>query len=124
MTDWFLDRIAARADRLAFVSEAERVTYGALAQQVRDWAGMVEAAGIAPGHAVVVPGDHSARCFALLIALAARRAIVIPLTAMPDGVLAQRCHTAAADWVVDCLSAEGPRITRRQPEPADTREQP
>jgi acyl-coenzyme A synthetase/AMP-(fatty) acid ligase len=103
MQHWLLDRIAARGERVAFVSEDETVTYVGLASLVRSWDERLASYAIPEGHTVVVEGDHSASCFALLLALAARQCIVVPLTSLPRDVLEDRCKTAGADWLIDCL---------------------
>src|SRR4051794_1310150 len=116
MKHWFLDCIARRGETPAFVSESEIVTYEGLADRVRTWNERLDSFAISNGDTVIVLGDHSASSFALLIALAARRAIIAPLTSLPRSTLADRCNTAGADWLVDCLDPDGPHFERFAPE--------
>ena len=116
LTHWFLDRIAARGETRAFVLADGSVSYAVLAKQAASWLARLEAAGVAPGDVVVVEGDHAPGSFALLLALAARGAIVAPLTALPRSVLEARCRTAGADWLVDCPATGEARFERLSPQ--------
>lgn len=118
MKHWFLDRVAGRGEAPAFVFGGETISYGDVAARARAWADALEAQGVGEGDVVVVQGDHSPDSFSLLLALAARRAIVAPLTALPRVVLAARCATAGADWLIDCLADGGARFERHTAEAA------
>ena len=113
---WFLDRVAGRGEAPAFVFEGGMISYAGVADRAWQWMEALDAEGVRAGDVVLVQGDHSPASFALLLALAARRAIVAPLTALPPGVIEVRCRTAGADWLIDCLGADGPRFERRSPD--------
>ena len=108
---WFLDRVAGRGDAPAFLFGGETISYAAIAERAREWGERLDAAGVGAGATVVIQGDHSPCSFALLLALAARRSIVAPLSALPPGVLDARCRKAGADWLID-----GTQIEPRRPE--------
>lgn len=118
MTHWFIERIARRGDAPAYIGDGGVVSYATLASETRAWAGTLDAQGVGAGAVVVVQGDHAPSSFALVLALAARGAIVVPLSALPRPGLEARCRTAGADWLVDCLASGGARFERLAPEGA------
>lgn len=115
LNHWFLNRISSRGDAAAFVSDCETVSYASVAAVARQWLEKLAEAGVGAGDVVVVQGDHSPASFALLLALAVRRAIIAPLTALPRSLLDARCRTAGAHWLIDCLAPGGGRIERLAP---------
>lgn len=78
--NWLVDRFRTAPDRLAFVHEGRRVTYGQVAAQIDAVRVRLAAAGIGAGHRVVVLGDYSPEVFGLLMALGTLGAVVVPLT--------------------------------------------
>jgi acyl-coenzyme A synthetase/AMP-(fatty) acid ligase len=89
-----------------------------LADRIAAWSDRLDAQGIGGADVVVVQGDHSPESFALLLALAARGAVVAPLTAAPPAVLAARCAAAHASWVAGVAEGEaGFERLEREPEP-------
>ena len=116
LNHWFLDRIAARGEARAFILEDRCVSYAALGSEAFAWLEKLDAAGVAAGDVVVVQGDHSPKSVALLLALAARQAIVAPLTLLPRTVLEARCQTAGANWLINCLVDEEARFERMTPQ--------
>lgn len=115
MTHWFLRRIAAWGDRPAFLSDAGAVSHAEFAGLADDWDRRLDEATIGPGETVVVHADYSPASAALIFALAARQAIVVPLTPLPPDTLDERASTAGATAVIE-VPADGPhRIARREP---------
>lgn len=97
---WFLERIGSRGNRPAFLSDSGAVTYDQLWKQANGWLKHLDRMNIANGDVVVIQGDHSPANFALILALAAQKAIVVPLTKLPGDVLQARCQLAGADWLI------------------------
>lgn len=117
MKHWFVERIASWGERTAFEWDGGTISYAALAACTERWSRQLARQGIGPGDVVVVRGDHSPASFSMLLALGARRAIVVPLTAIPETVLDARCTTAGAGWTVD-IRGDGAQF-RRRPAPTE-----
>jgi len=109
---WFVDRIAGHGDRVAFAGHGGTVSHARVAAMVAEWGARLDRHGVAPGEGVVVLGDHAAEPVALMLALAARGAVVTPLADLPPAVVAERARAAAADWLID-LGQGGAAVPRR-----------
>lgn len=97
---WYLARLGSRGDAPAFIWEGGSLAYDQLHCATLSWLNQLDEQGIGCSDVVVVQGDHSPSNFALLLALAIRKAVVVPLTDIPEEVLRQRCEMACADWLV------------------------
>ena len=97
---WYLERIGSRGDQPAFLWNAGSISYDQLFEQVHSWLQQLDQLDIGRGDVVVVQGDHSPSNFALILALAVRKAIAVPLTKLPDEVLVARCRMADANWLI------------------------
>jgi acyl-CoA synthetase (AMP-forming)/AMP-acid ligase II len=78
--DFLLDVFDASAERDALVWRERAVSYAALAQAVRGWEAELGARDVAPGTVVGLEADFSPSAVALLLALAARSCVIVPLT--------------------------------------------
>ncbi len=96
MTHWFLEKIASWGERPAFEFGDRIVSHRAFAGLAEQWSDRLEREQIGAGDVVVVHGDYSPAACALVFALAARRAIVTPLTPLPRETLEQRSATAGS----------------------------
>jgi len=115
MPHWFLEKIASWGERPAFVFGDRTVSHRDFSELAEQWSECLDREGIAAGDVVVVHGDYSPASCSLIFALAARRAIVTPLTPLPREILDQRCATAGAGCVVE-LSRDGvPQFERLAP---------
>ena len=103
---WFTERLSEHRDKTAFVWEDVSITYAELLAKIVEWNSRLEKAGVTFGDVVVVQGDHSPEAFALLLALAVKKTIVVPLTELPEEVLKDRCKTANADWFIDLQASD------------------
>ena len=115
MTHWFLEKIASWGERPAFVFGDRTVSHASFAGLAREWLGRLEREGIGAGDVVVVHGDYSPGACALVFALAARRAIVVPLTPLPRDILEARSTTAGANCIVEMSPTGAGRFERRSP---------
>jgi len=109
---WFVERLEARGAKPAFIWEGRPVSYTDICAFTRQWMDELDRIGVETGDSVAVQGDHSPVSFTLLLGLAARQAIVVPLTEIPAAVLEQRCEAASADWLIRPL-APGKAQSRR-----------
>ncbi|MEP4293240.1 MAG: fatty acid--CoA ligase family protein, partial [Rhizobiaceae bacterium] len=98
--NWYLERIGSRGDKPAFLWQGGSISYDQLAARTLAWLKELDCSGIARGDVVVVQGDHSPANFALLLALSIQKAVVVPLTQLPEEVLKTRCDMASADWLI------------------------
>lgn len=97
---WYLERLGSRGDALAFVRQGAGFSYAQLAAATSQWLEELESRNIGASSIVVVQGDHSPTNFALLLALAICKSIIVPLTQLPETVLQARCEMAFADWLI------------------------
>lgn len=98
--DWLIERFRAGADRIAFVHDGRAVRYGEVVAAVDDFDARLGAAGVAAGDTVAVVGDYSPEVFCLLLALARRACVVIPLT--PTSVVEESVAlgVSGCEWYV------------------------
>lgn len=97
---WYLARLGSRGDAAAFIWDGGVLTYDKLYSASVSWLERLDQHGVGAGDVVVVLGDHSPSNFALLLALAIRKAVVVPLTQLPDELVQQRCSMACANWMI------------------------
>ncbi len=77
--DWFFERLREGGDRTAFIHEDTEVSYSDVLARILACEKRLEAAHVAPGDRVAAVGDYSPAVFCLLMALARRRCLAIPL---------------------------------------------
>lgn len=77
-TGFLVERFQEHPDRQAVIAPAARCSFGELVALIWHWAGELELAGVSSGTVVGLEGDFSPNTIALLLALADRRAIVVP----------------------------------------------
>lgn len=78
--DWLIERFRGAPDDVAFVHEGRSVSYGAVVATVAEFERRLTATGVEAGETVALAGDYSPEAFCMLLALARRRCIAIPLT--------------------------------------------
>ena len=98
--EWLIERFAGAPDRVAFVHEGRSVTYGAVVTTIDDFGARLEAEGVAAGDTVAVMGDYSPEVFCLLLALARRRCIAVPLTPVSVVEETVALGVSGCDWYV------------------------
>jgi len=112
---WLLERFATRPEQPAFVHEGQSVSYGEVLERIEDFGRILAAHGIAAGQKVAVLADYAPGVVCLILALAARGAIVIPLSRAAvvedDAALA----ISGCDWFVEFeTNAAAPRFAARR----------
>jgi acyl-CoA synthetase (AMP-forming)/AMP-acid ligase II len=100
------ERFAEAGERTAFLSGGRQVTYGELLASVGRLERLLESRGVAPGSVVAVEGDSSPEAFSLLLALARRRCVAVPLT--PASVVEKGAvlEGSEAGWVARLSGAD------------------
>lgn len=112
---WLLDRFATAPGRTAFVHEDREVTYGALCSLVAAFEELLTRHGVNAGERVVILGDYTPEAYALMLALAQRACIVIPLTRESVVELSQALEISGADWLFEFDgNAAMPTLRRHQ----------
>jgi acyl-CoA synthetase (AMP-forming)/AMP-acid ligase II len=98
--EWLIERFGSRPDSVAFVHEGRSVSYGEVVATVDAFDARLGSAGIAPGDTVAIVGDYSPEAFCLLLALARRDAVVLPLT--PHSVVEESVAlgVSGCEWYV------------------------
>lgn len=86
-----IERFLEFGDREAIVWRDQSTTYDELHRQIGSWCEQLDLLGVRPGESVAVCGDYSPATTALLLALACRRCIVVPLAVAAGG--------AQDDWL-------------------------
>ena len=102
--DWLIERFRSAPGHTAFVHEGRQVSYGEVVATVAAFRTRIETAGIRQGENVVVLGDYSPEVFCLLLALAEKGSIVIPMTR--DSVIEQSVAlgVSGCDWYIEFAS--------------------
>ncbi|MDB5904658.1 MAG: fadD [Betaproteobacteria bacterium] len=98
MTDWIVDRLERWQDKPAVILDAGVVTYAALLRQYHSHAGQIDLHAVRAGDVVAVQADQSAASIAVLLAIAARGAIAMPL---PDVGSTEALEHAGARWLLE-----------------------
>lgn len=111
---WLLDRFATTPDRPAFIHEGATTTYGEVLQRIDGFSATLTREGIKAGDKVAVLADYAPAVVCLILALARRGAIVIPLSRAAvveeDAALA----ISGCDWFVEFdLAGRDARFGRR-----------
>ena len=113
---WLLERMAEWGDRPAVIRGDATLSYARLLDGVADWERRLDAGGIGTGDVVGLVGDHSPEACAVLLALIARAAIAVPLSA---GGVAQ--HDEFLDEAEACAvvtPSTGSVVSRHRPPPS------
>jgi acyl-CoA synthetase (AMP-forming)/AMP-acid ligase II len=79
--EWLIERFRSAPDEVAFIHEGRSVSYGSVVSTVAEFEARLRAAGVEAGDTVALVGDYSPEAFCMLLALARRSCVVIPLTA-------------------------------------------
>lgn len=97
---WLVDRFATASGQAAFVHEGHTTTYGEAAQAIEAFDATLAREGIKAGDKVAILADYAPAVVCLMLALALRSAIVIPLSRAAvveeDAALA----ISGCDWFV------------------------
>lgn len=116
---WLLDRMRGFGAAPALVWRDRAVSYDALVAEVDRCHGELAALDVRPGTVVSLEGDYSPAACALLLALASRAAIIVPLT---RSVAAHRTEFLEIAEVQCCLTldeADWWQVVRRERQPAN-----
>jgi acyl-coenzyme A synthetase/AMP-(fatty) acid ligase len=100
MNGRFLDRLRQYAASEAIVFDDRSYTYDELLGLVDTWSARFDDAGIAPGTVVALESPYSPDACAALLALVARRTLVVPLTNLPDAKRAEFHEVASVEVAV------------------------
>ena len=98
---WLLDRFASAADRDAFVHEGERSTYGEVLARIEGFGRVLEQQGVRAGDKVAVLADYAPGVVCLILALALKGAIVIPLSRQAVVEEGAALAISGCDWFVE-----------------------
>ena len=98
--DWLIERFQSEPERIAFIHNGREVSYGSVVALIAAFCNRVQEAGIRRGDAVVVLGDYSPEVFCMMIALACRQCIVIPLTTASVIEETVALAVSGCDWYI------------------------
>lgn len=104
--DWLVNRFKNAAHKDAFVHNDRIVTYGRLIEIISSLDSRIASEGISSGQVVVVVGDFSPELFCLMIALAKKNTIVIPLSKSSVVEEGAALHITGGDWRIE-FSSDG-----------------
>ena len=99
--EWLRERFASAVDAPAFTHEGRRVSYGEVLARIDVFGTRLAAAGIAPGQRVAILGDFSPEVFCLILALAANRNVVIPLSRESVVEVDAALAISGCDWFAE-----------------------
>ena len=123
--DFLLERFAEAPDRIAFIDDDRRFTYGELAGAVARSRELIERRGIRRGDVVVTAGDYSPEMFAFMLALVHNGNVLAPLTRESVVERDVVMEIAEAGWFADFrpeLEEVAFEATGRRPQNALTRD--
>jgi long-chain acyl-CoA synthetase len=109
---WLEDRRRGAEDAQAFVWRERAVSYAELLAESTQAEHRLRDLGVGAGHVVALVGDHSPASCAMLLALAEREAIIVPLSARAPDHLAQ-LELAQVQFVLDLESDASSAVIRR-----------
>ena len=98
---WLLERIRARGATPFLADPEGTCSYGELAAATETAGRNLVGHGIAPGDPVALLGSYSLTSIASFLALAAAKAVVVPVSTNVEDELDARCREAGARWIVD-----------------------
>ena len=99
--EFLLDRFAQSPERVAFVDDGRRFTYGELVDAVARSRAFIEDRGIGRGEVVVTVGDYSPEMFAFMLALVHNGNVLAPLTRESVVEKDVVMEISEAGWFVD-----------------------
>jgi acyl-CoA synthetase (AMP-forming)/AMP-acid ligase II len=97
---WLLDRFAEAGPAPAFTHDGSRFAYTDVVAGVAAWDRELGRNGVAAGDVVAVVADFSPESVCLLLALAVRRCIVVPVTRQSVIELDSALEISGCDWFV------------------------
>ncbi|HET7714751.1 MAG TPA: long-chain fatty acid--CoA ligase [Bauldia sp.] len=98
---WLIDRFASGGDRRAFIHAGRCVTYSEIMRKINQFALAVESQGIGRGDRVAMIADYSPQVFCMLMALALRGALVIPLGREAIVEQDNALRISGCEWIVE-----------------------
>ncbi|HEX3782500.1 MAG TPA: AMP-binding protein [Pseudonocardiaceae bacterium] len=105
-------------DRQAVVFDGTATNYRELLRLVEDWSRVLDQYGIRAGDVVALDARYSPTACAALLALAGRKAIIVPLDAPPRTKLAEFFDVAKVEFAIT-IEADGARRVLRRATGAD-----
>ena len=116
---FFLERFHAKKDAPALAWRGQIMTFAELARSAEERISWLERQNVGVGASVILLGDFSFTSVALLLALAARRAITIPLTTTTYQSLGGLIDDVAPEFIFDARGADITVDHRRKTPPND-----
>src|SRR3954471_14941049 len=93
-------------EKPAFVWRGNSYSYAQTCDAVRTWTEELDRLGVKPGDVIAVHGNYSPQSCALILALALRRTIVVPLASVGETLVEEFLGTAGAHGMV-IIAADG-----------------
>jgi long-chain acyl-CoA synthetase len=114
--DWLLDRFVEFGRQSAVICGDHRCDYGRLLKEITKWTQILTEHGITAGEAVALRGDATYQMIALMIALAIRGNIVVPIAknALAASDKEPLCEVAHVESIFDLKESGAWELTRRQ----------
>jgi len=109
---WQVARFREGPEQTAIVWRDRAYTYGEQLARYQQWLAQFEAAGISPGDAVAVIGDYSPASITGLLALIARRCILVPLSRESRDQHDEFFRIAELDFRIELDPADKPCFER------------
>lgn len=114
MVDWLIARFGTAPSHIAFIHEGRYVSYGGVLDILADFSERIVAFGIQKGDAVVVVGECSPEVFCLMLALAQKGCVLIPLTRNSVIEETVALGVSGCDWYVEFNAAGTDAIFTRR----------
>ncbi len=111
--DWLIERFASASQQPAFIHDDQVCTYAQLIERIEHFGRLLSEHGVRAGERVVILGDYTPQAFALMLALARRANVVIPLTRESVVEVDTALAICGCDWKFEFTpGAEQPTLSR------------
>jgi long-chain acyl-CoA synthetase len=110
---WLLERMAQWSETPAIIWRDQPFTYGWLLEHIDFWGRQFETLSVQPGQVAALEGDYSPKVTALLMALIAQQAIVVPLTSASESQREEFMETAEVQVVFTFDGTDNGQVHRR-----------
>ena len=105
-SQWLIDRIAEHGDKVALHSATGSATFAGLHAAIGRMRARLQEERVNPGDVVVLAGDYGVEALAFLLALAANRNVIAPVSGIPRAEIEQRAAIVGARHVIEIRAAQ------------------
>ncbi|MGM0534240.1 MAG: long-chain fatty acid--CoA ligase [Campylobacterota bacterium] len=98
---WLLEKFSTFGDNIAVIDQGRGYTYAQLLERIETFKTLLQEKKVQSGEVVGLIGEYGFENIALLLALAANKNIIVPITPMPKEEMGERIEEAYVDVVAE-----------------------